>query len=80
MPLGPMVGVAVTEYRAVGSAGSKILSDTNWDVVSEDLPARNGCWQLLEYKCSWLHFLLNSLYFGMLMVLSRLMPSASSLL
>ena len=51
-------------------AGSKILCDTNWDVMFEDLPTRNGHTQLLDCKCSWLYFLLSSLYFGKLMVLT----------
>ena len=43
-----------------------------------DLPARNGRAQLLDYKCSWLRFLLSSVSFGTLLVLKGLIASTSS--
>ena len=70
-------GVSITKDRAVRSAASKILCDTNWDVVLEDLSARNGRAHLLGCKCSWLRFLLSSVCFGTLVVLTGLMASTS---
>ena len=75
--LGLVFGVAVTEYRVVGSASSRVLCDADWDVEFEDLTARNGRAQLFDCKCSWLRFLLSLVYFGTLVVLTGLMASTS---
>ena len=76
--MGLVFGVAMTEDRGVRSVGSNVLCDADWDIEFEDLPAKNGRSQLLDCKCSWLHFPFSSVCLGMLMVLTGRMPNASS--